>query len=166
MPRILPGGYFGKGWMSPPPRWSYMVTSTAALLAHFTTDYVHPDAILLMLLETVQEAHSAALYAEISRRVAARGAPREIILLWTWCAASGGDLLSQRRIAKELMAEAASPEGRITPDRSAAPAAEWVSLDGGCPCSEMSPLALPETDPFPEPTFSPAAVAPSSPHLI
>lgn len=164
-PRILTGAFFGRGWLSPPPPWGYLMTSTAARLAYFTPDHVAPDAILMMLLDTAQQACSPVLYAEIARRLAACGCPRDVTLLWTWCAAADGDLLSQRRIARELNAEAASPDPRIRPDAATSLAAEWKALAGSRSWLEMSSPVFDE-EPFPEPHFELASVPMSLPHLI
>lgn len=144
--------------MSPPPLWGYLMTSTAAKLAIFTTDYVEPDAILMMFLDSVQEVPSPALYAEIALRLAVRGCPRDVTLLWSWCAAAGGDVLSQRRIARELLAEAASPDPRISPEVAANLSGEWTALAGRRPWRDMSPPAL---QGFPEPRYKAAPVLPS-----
>lgn len=88
-----------------------------------------------------------------------------MVLLWVWCAASGGDLLSQRRIARELNAEAASPDPRIRPEVATSLAAEWTALAGSRSWLEMSSLVLDE-DPFREPHFELASVPTSSLDLI
>lgn len=164
-PRILTGAFFGRGWLSPPPPWGYLMTSTAARLAFFTPDHVAPDAVLMMLLDTAQQACSPVLYAEIARRLAARGCPRDVTLLWTWCAAADGDLLSQRRIARELNAEAASPDSRIRPDAATSLAAEWTALAGNRSWLDMSSPVFDE-DPFPKRRFEATVVSASLPHLI
>lgn len=162
--RILPGGLFGRGWLSALPEWGCQVTGTATLLALVTPEHCDPDAVLMMLLDSVQEEPSVALCTEIARRLTVRGCPRDVVLLWVWCAAAVGDQLSQRRIAKALFAEAASAEPRIDPDAAASFAASWMGLGGDRPWSRMFERA--SGDPLPVPHFEAIAVAGASPHLI